>query len=146
MRPNKAAYWKEALGAIADCMNRLPKLVCSRTLLEATWNNSTLVDNYVAVEVARLKQQGSGNMFVFGGANLSTTQTNESLFDEYRIGVAPSIHGRGKLLFGEGLNPHGLQLLEARSLSNGCKGRVSSFCCNEGRIARAVSCRRRPTG
>ena len=115
-----AAYWTKAQGAIADCMNRLPKLVCSRTLQTATWNNTTLVKNNVAGEVARRKQQGSGNMFVFGSANLSRTLMNEGLFDEFRIAVAPVIHGRGMLLFGDGLNPQRLQLLEARSLSTGC--------------------------
>jgi dihydrofolate reductase len=115
-----AAYWTTAQGAIADYMNRLPKLVCSRTLQTATWNNTTLVKDNVAVEVARLKQQGSGNMFVFGSANLSRTLMNEGLFDEFRIAIAPFIHGRGMLLFGDVHNPPRLQLLEARSLSTGC--------------------------
>jgi hypothetical protein len=44
-------------------MNRLPKVVCSRTLSTATWNNTTLVKDKVAVEVGRLKQQGRGDMF-----------------------------------------------------------------------------------
>jgi len=115
-----AAYWTTAQGAIADYMNRLPKLVCSRTLLGATWNNTTLVKVNVAEDIARLKQQGSGNMFVFGSADLSKTLINERLFDEYRIGVAPVIHGRGRLLFSAGHNPQRLQFLEARSLSTGC--------------------------
>ena len=115
-----AAYWTTARGAIADDMNRLPKLVCSRTLQTATWNNTTLVKDNVAGEVARSKQQGSGNMFVFGSANLSRTLMNEGLFDEFRIAIAPVIHGRGMLLFGDGHNPQRLRLLEARSLSTGC--------------------------
>jgi dihydrofolate reductase len=115
-----AAYWTTAQGAVADYMNRLPKLLCSRTLQRATWNNTTLVKDDVDVEIARLKHQGSGNMFVFGSANLSRTLMNERLFDEYRIGVAPVIHGRGRLLFSDGQNPQGLQLIETRSLSNGC--------------------------
>jgi dihydrofolate reductase len=115
-----AAYWTVAQGAIASYMNALPKLVCSRTLQAATWNNSTLVKNDAGTEVARLKQEGNGNMFVFGSANLSRTLMNEGLFDEYRIAVAPVIHGRGKPLFSDGLNARGLRLLEARSLSTGC--------------------------
>lgn len=115
-----AAYWTTAQGAIADYMNKLPKLVCSRTLQMAKWNNTTLVKDNVAVEIARLKQQGSGNMLVFGSANLSRTLMNERLFDEYRIGIAPVIHGRGRLLFSDGHNPQSLQLHEARALSTGC--------------------------
>lgn len=115
-----AAYWQTVQGKIADYMNNLPKVVCSRTLQTAAWNNTTLVKNKVAGEVARLKQQGNGNIFVFGSANLSKMLINEGLFDEYRLGIAPVIHGNGRLLFSDGLQPQGLELLETRPLSNGC--------------------------
>src|SRR5688500_14075591 len=115
-----AAYWQAATGAVADYMNSLPKIVCSRTLQAATWNQSTLVKHDAAIEVANLKQQGNGNMFVFGSANLSKTLMNEKLFDEYRIGIAPVVHGSGRRLFTEGSGPDELQLLEARRLSTGC--------------------------
>ena len=115
-----AAYWQTATGAVADYMNSLPKVVCSRTLQTASWNSTTLVKDNVAEELTKLKQQGNGNMFVFGSANLSKTLMNEGLFDEYRLGIAPVIHGRGRLLFNGEVTPKGLQLLEARPLSNGC--------------------------
>ena len=103
---------------IADAMNRLPKLVCSRTLRAAAWGPATLAKD-AAAEVARLKREGDGDMYVFGSADLSRTLMNAQLFDEYRLGVAPVIHGRGRLLFGEGLNPQQLALRGARLLSNG---------------------------
>ena len=115
-----AAYWQTATGAIADHMNSLAKVVCSRTLQAPGWNNTTLARQDAAKEVAKLKQQGNGSMLVFGSANLSKTLMNANLFDEYRIGIAPVIHGRGRLLFGDGLRPQGLRLLEARQLSSGC--------------------------
>lgn len=115
-----ATYWQKAQGNIADYMNSLPKVVCSHTLQTAAWNNTTLVKNDVAGEVARLKQQGSGNIFVFGSADLSKTLLNEGLFDEYRLGVAPVIYGKGRLLFEGGSEPQELKLLESRPLSTGC--------------------------
>ena len=114
-----AAYWQTAKGEIADAMNRLPKLVCSRTLRAAAWGPATLAKD-AAAEVARLKREGDGDMYVFGSADLSRTLMNAQLFDEYRLGIAPVIHGRGRLLFGEGLNPQQLALRGARLLSNGC--------------------------
>jgi dihydrofolate reductase len=66
-------------------MNSLPKVVCSRTLQTAGWNNATVVKD--AREVTSLKQQGSGNMFVFGSAILSKNLMKERLFDEYRIPI-----------------------------------------------------------
>jgi dihydrofolate reductase len=115
-----AAYWQTAQGKIADYMNSLPKVVCSRTLQTAAWNNTTLVKDNVAGEIARLKQKGNGNMFVFGSANLSKTLMNEGLFDEYRLGIAPVINGNGRLFFSGGLKLQGLELLETRPLTNGC--------------------------
>ena len=115
-----AVYWQNAEGSIADYMNRLPKVVCSHTLQAATWNNTTLVKHNVAEEVARLKQQGDGNIFVFGSADLSKTLLNEGLFDEYRLGIAPVIYGKGRLLFGGTSKPQELELLESRPLSTGC--------------------------
>jgi dihydrofolate reductase len=115
-----AAYWQTTQGKVADYMNSLPKVVCSRTLQTADWNNTTLVKDNAAREVARLKQQGNGNIFVFGSANLSKTLMDERLFDEYRLGIAPVIHGNGRLLFSDGLKPQELELLETRTLSTGC--------------------------
>lgn len=115
-----AAYWQTAAGAVADYMNRLPKVVCSRTLHVADWNNTSVVWDDAATAVAKLKQRGSGNMFVFGSAKLAATLMIEKLFDEYRIGIAPVIHGSGRRLLTGGSTPQGLRLLKARELSTGC--------------------------
>lgn len=114
-----AAYWQTAQGTIADYMNSLPKVVCSRTLQAPAWNRTTLVKDNVAAEISRLKRDGNGNMFVFGSAKLSKSLMDEKLFDEYRIGIAPVIYGKGRLLFSDGVNQQ-LKLQEARSTSNGC--------------------------
>ena len=38
-----AAYWPSAKGEVADWMNSVPKVVFSRTLAKADWNNTRLV-------------------------------------------------------------------------------------------------------
>src|SRR5690606_40294108 len=38
-----ASYWPHATGRIAEFMNRVPKLVCSRTLTRADWPPTELV-------------------------------------------------------------------------------------------------------
>lgn len=114
-----AAYWKTEEGVIADWMNRLPKIVCSRKLASADWNNSTLIKENVASEIARLKATGNKDMYVFGSANLSETLIREKLFDEYRICIAPVILGKGSLLFSEGLPLSNLSLISSEQLTNG---------------------------
>ena len=114
-----AEYWRTAEGEIADYMNKLPKIVCSRTLKSADWNNSILVKENVANEIASLKAKSSKDMYVFGSANLSETLIRENLFDEYRIGIAPVIAGNGRHLFPGGLPAIKLSLLSSQPLMTG---------------------------
>jgi dihydrofolate reductase len=115
-----AAYWRTAQGEVANFMNRLPKVVFSRTLERADWANTTLVNDNLKATIEKLKQQGDGNTFVFGSGNLCAQLIQQSLFDEYRVGIAPVILGRGRPLFGRDLNSMRLKLIEMRPLSTGC--------------------------
>lgn len=117
-----AAYWKNAEGEnneIARFMNSVPKLVFSRTLKEVDWNNSTLIRGNASAEISRLKAQGSGDMYVFGSADLSKTFISDDLFDEYRIGIAPVMLGRGTPLFKQGIPSRNLSLVSTQQLSPG---------------------------
>jgi dihydrofolate reductase len=114
-----AAYWKTAEGEVAELMNKIPKLVFSRTLRSADWNNSTLVNANSSEEISRLKHEGDRNMFVFGSANLCETFINDNLFDEYRIGIAPVILGSGRPLFRKGISSAKLRFVSAQQLSTG---------------------------
>lgn len=115
-----AAYWQKATGEVADFMNRLPKVVVSRTLDRAEWNNTTLVKGNASAEVRKLKAKGKGDIFVFGSADLTATLMKEGLFDEYRIALVPIVIGNGKTLFGRGLPRLPMTLIEARPLQTGC--------------------------
>lgn len=114
-----AAYWKTAEGEIADFMNNLPKIVCSRTLNSANWNNSILIKENVADEIATLKAKSNKDLYLFGSANLSETLIRENLFDEYRIGIAPVIAGKGRYLFPKGLPGKKLSLISSQPLMTG---------------------------
>jgi len=113
-----ADYWATEEGTVAEHMNKIQKIVCSNTLQTADWNNSLIVKDAL-VEIPKLKQQGDGNMFVFGSGNLSTSLMKVGLFDEYRLCVAPVFLGAGKRLFNEGLPYQKLKLLKERPLQSG---------------------------
>ncbi len=118
-----ADYWTKAEGdkaegEIAEYMNKLPKVVCSRMLKTADWNNTTIVKD-AAAEIPKLKQQGDGDMFVFGSSNLSESLMKANLFDEYRLCVVPVFLGKGRRLFNDGLPYQKLKLIEARPLQTG---------------------------
>jgi dihydrofolate reductase len=114
-----AAYWTKAEGEIADLMNKIPKLVFSKTLKSADWNNSTLIKDNASAEIKKFKEKGDGDMFVFGSSNLSETFVNDNLFDEYRIGIAPVILGSGRPLFRQGVAPKNLSLVSTQQLLTG---------------------------
>jgi len=114
-----ADYWTKAEGQPeAEPMNKISKIVCSTTLGAADWNNTMIVKDAVA-EIPKLKQQGDGNMFVFGSGELSVSLMKANLFDEYRLCIAPVFLGTGKRLFVEGLPYSKLSLLKIRALKTG---------------------------
>ena len=116
-----ADYWTKAEGEaeeIAKFMNEIQKVVCSSTLKTADWNNTIIVKDAVA-EIPQLKQQGNGNMFVFGSGNLSESLMKAELFDEIRLCIAPILLGKGRLLFNQGIPYKKLRLLESHPLTTG---------------------------
>ncbi len=95
-----AAYWPFApKDEIADNMNGLPKLVFSRTLGKAEWNNSRLVKGDAAEEVSRLKQQPGKDMVILGSAKLASSLLPTGLIDEYRVILTPVLIGAGTPMF-----------------------------------------------
>lgn len=64
-----AGFWPTPLAAqlmpeVAEGMNNMPKIVFSRTLDKATWNNTTLVKEDLAGTVRKLKNQ-PGRIWLF---------------------------------------------------------------------------------
>lgn len=114
-----AAYWINEKGEIADLMNSIPKIVISKTLKSAEWNNTTLISENASAEITKLKEEGGKDLYVFGSANLSETFVNDHLFDEYRIGVAPVILGSGRPLFKTGIASQNLSLVSTQPLKTG---------------------------
>jgi dihydrofolate reductase len=115
-----AAAWRSRTDeeGFAERMNSLPKFVVSTTLAEAEWQNSTIVNGDVPVEIAKLKDQSGGDILVAGSAQLVQTLAQNELVDEYRLLVYPVLLGSGKRLFGDGKRAE-LQLRETRSFDSG---------------------------
>lgn len=116
-----AEYWSKAEVSdpkVAPIMNKIAKVVCSSRRETAEWNNTTIVRDAVK-DLAKMKQEGDGPMYIFGSANLCDSLLKAGLFDEVRLCVAPVILGKGRRLFSDQASTGKLGLLEARPLSNG---------------------------
>lgn len=114
-----AGYWQTQEGAVADFMNRIPKIVFSRTLTKTGWANSTLEKGDPVSAVSRLKEGSGKDIFVFGSLTLASYLSAAGIVDEYRLGIAPIYVGRGRNLLQTLRDPLQLKHVEARTLGPG---------------------------
>lgn len=119
-----ASYWPTPSAIandpiVADLMNRLPKMVFSRTLESAQWNNTRLIKDHTAEEILKLKQQPGKDLALFGSASLMSTLMQLDLIDEHRIMVNPVILGGGNPLFKRTNDTLSLKLVKTRVFGNG---------------------------
>jgi dihydrofolate reductase len=94
-----AGYWTEATGSVADMMNSVEKAVATRTLDEATWNNTRLLKGDAVASVKSLKAEDGKDVYVFGSADLLDSLLAAGLVDEYRLCIVPVVLGGGTPLF-----------------------------------------------
>jgi len=119
-----ASYWptqfaKENDPIVADKMNTVPKIVFSKTLEKAEWDNSRLVKEHIAEEVSKLKQQPGKDLAIFGSSDLAVSFIQMGLIDELRIMVNPVVLGSGKPLFNGIHEKLNLKLLKTRTFRSG---------------------------
>ncbi len=115
-----AAYWpfhKDEPGA--GNLNHTKKYVVSRTLDRVSWENSTLIKGDVVKEIARLKEADGPEIQVHGSCNLIQTLLKNNLLDELHLWIFPVAIGKGKRLFGEGIDPSGFKLIDSKASSTG---------------------------
>jgi dihydrofolate reductase len=115
-----AGYWADRNGPVADVLNSVPKIVFSRTLKTATWNNSRIATEKLSVEVGRLKAETGNDVFVLGSGLICTQLAAENLIDEYRFGVVSTILGTGHPLFGSNRLEIPLRVVESTPLGPKC--------------------------
>lgn len=83
----------------ARMLNAMRKIVFSRTLAQADWNNSTLKRELVPAEIEELKRGPGRDILIYGSASLVQALTDFGLIDEYQVLVHPLLLSGGKALF-----------------------------------------------
>lgn len=116
-----ANYWPSAPedNPFTERMNRLPKYVVSETLDEVEWTNSTLLEGDAAKAVTELKAQPGKDLQVLGSGELIRTLMEHDLVDEYNLMIDPIVLGSGKRLFGNGVPPTALELVDLETMNTG---------------------------
>lgn len=106
----------------AEWVENVSKIVFSRTINEAGWNNARLIKKNIAEEMSQLKQQAGRNMMIFGSPGLTHSFMQLNLIDEYKFNVNPVILGKGIPLFENILDRVDLQLLSEKKFKSGVIG------------------------
>lgn len=116
-----AAYWPTAPVEFdfTALMNRVPKYVASRTLLEPLiWDSANLLEGDLAEAVTGLKASHE-NVHVIGSLDLLQSLLRLGLVDQLNLWVYPLVLGEGKRVFADGAVPAALRLTESRIFANG---------------------------
>lgn len=104
--------------AFARWIDRIPKVVFSRTLHTLEWHSASLAKGSIQEVVQELKRQPGKPIFV-GSPSLITTLTGLNLLDEYQLCVHPVIAGSGMQLFSHVHDRTVLQLVKTKTLEGG---------------------------
>jgi dihydrofolate reductase len=111
-----AAAWPSREGEFADRLNHGRKYVVSTTLEDPAWQNTTVISENVLEEIAKLKEETGGDVLVAGSGTLVETLLGADLVDELRLMTFPTILGRGKRLFPDGIDRVKIQLADSRTV------------------------------
>src|SRR5262245_14144512 len=104
---------------VAIALNKMTKLVFSRTLNEAAWENSRVLPEFNPNEIETMKGQPGKDMIVFGSGSIVSQLTQYGLIDEYDFVVCPIVLGSGQPLLRGVTKGLRLELLESKSLTSG---------------------------
>jgi len=123
-------YWRtllenpsdeKSMNDFAIAIDKIPKIVFSRTLKNVEWESAKLANRGIEEEVLELKHSrngGSKHIFV-GSRSLIIQLMKLNLIDEYQLCVHPVIVGTGLPLF-ENINDRTiLKLIKTKTFSGG---------------------------
>ncbi|HEY3140874.1 MAG TPA: dihydrofolate reductase family protein [Acidimicrobiales bacterium] len=114
-----AGFWPDSKDEpFASFLNNSPKYVASRTLSEATWNNTTIIGADLAAEIREVKDSIAGDITMSGSATLVRWLLANGLVDQLNLLLHPIAVGKGQRLF-EDTPTHPLRLVSEERFSTG---------------------------
>jgi dihydrofolate reductase len=119
-----ASYWPTPMAmkndaALAERMNKLRKVVFSRTLDKASWSNTKLVKGDMAAEMRKMKNEPGEGMVILGSGTIVSQLAEAGLIDEFQVIVNSIVLGKGRTMF-EGIKDKlNLKLIKTRAFGNG---------------------------
>ena len=110
---------KKQMPEMAEQMNAADKVVFSRTMKHAEWENTKVISGDLIAEVNKLKQEALKDMTILGSGTIITQLAKHNLIDEYKILVDPLAIGDGTPLFNDIKDQLDLKLISGRTFKSG---------------------------
>lgn len=119
-----ASFWPTPAAAkmapeIAGNINKAPKVVFSRTMDKASWNNTRIVKGDLADEMRKLKDEPGDGLVIMGSGSIISQIALKGLIDEYQMVVNPIALGQGRTMFDGISDKLKLTLSSMRAFQNG---------------------------
>ena len=109
---------EKSMDDFAIAIDKLPKIVFSRTLKNTEWDSASLSNKSLEEKVTELKQQPGTDILV-GSRSLIIQLIKLNLVDEFQLCVYPVVAGSGLPLF-ENMNDRTLfKLVKTKSFNSG---------------------------
>jgi dihydrofolate reductase len=89
------------------------------TTLDKVKDGEILINSNIYTEVEKIKNEKGKDIWLFGGASLTTTLLNLKLVDEISLAVHPILLAQGKMLFSNINQRIKLSLIRSQSYSTG---------------------------
>ena len=119
-----AGWWPtpmaaKAMPVVAARMNAMPKVVFSRTMATADWQNTALVKDDIVGVVRRMKGEIGPDIEILGSGSIVTQLADAGLVDSLQVVVTPIALGAGKSLFSGLTKRLDFALTNTRVFANG---------------------------
>jgi dihydrofolate reductase len=100
-----AGFWpKQTDNPFTDLLGRVRKYVTTRTLSEAAWSNTVLLNGEATDTVAALKRTSERDLVVLGSGELLGALMESALVDQYVLLIHPLHLGSGRHMFPSGVS------------------------------------------
>lgn len=109
---------EKSMNDFAISIDKIPKLVFSKTLKDTSWDSAIISDKSLKEKVLELKQQ-RGNDILIGSRSLIIELLNCNLIDEFQICIHPIIEGKGLPLFDKINDRNIFKLLKSKTFDSG---------------------------
>ncbi len=104
---------------VAEGMNKAEKIVFSRTLKNADWNNTRLFKDDLIEEIKKLKKSSDKDITILGSGEIIRQLSEAGLIDDYSIMIDPVAIGKGVSLFQDVVTPLHLKLSGSKIFKSG---------------------------